>query len=74
MLRKKGLPKEIINIYKKNFWNIGEFAVNTNPKAKLCNYLIVNEKIADMVCITKWAVLGGGNFRPEGRRVMNGYG
>ena len=29
--------------------NIGEFAVNTNPKAKLCDYLIVNEKIAGMI-------------------------
>ena len=47
----KSLPKEIIETYKKNFWNVGEFAVNTNPKAKLCNYLIVNEKIARMIHI-----------------------
>ena len=47
--KNKSLPKEIIEIYKRNFMNIGEFAVNTNPKAKLCNYLIVNEKIARMI-------------------------
>src|SRR3989338_3121040 len=49
--KNKSLPKEIIEIYKRNFWNIGEFAINTNPKAKLCNYLIVNEKIARMIHI-----------------------
>ncbi|MFW6220817.1 MAG: hypothetical protein ACOC3X_04025, partial [Nanoarchaeota archaeon] len=45
----KSLPKKIIDIKKKNFNLIGEFAVNTNPKAKLCDYLIVNEKIAGMI-------------------------
>ena len=49
--KNKSLPKEIVGVYKKNFWNIGEFAINTNPKAKLCNYLIVNEKIARMIHI-----------------------
>ncbi|MBW2989268.1 hypothetical protein KY358_03025 [Candidatus Woesearchaeota archaeon] len=58
------LPKEIIKIYKKNFWNIGEFAVNTNPKAKLCDYLIVNEKIARMIHVA----LGMG-FEPD-RKTM----
>ncbi len=58
------LPKEIIKIYKKNFWNIGEFAVNTNPKAKLCDYLIVNEKIARMIHVA----LGLG-FEPD-RKTM----
>ncbi len=38
-------------MYKKNFRKIGEFAINTNPKAKLCDYLIVNEKIARMIHI-----------------------
>jgi len=47
--KNKSLPNEIIRIYKRNFNNIGEFAINTNPKAKLCNYLIVNEKIARMI-------------------------
>lgn len=47
--KNKSLPKEIIDIYKKNFNKVGEFAINTNPKAKLCNYLIVNEKIARMI-------------------------
>jgi len=54
------LPKEIIKINKKNFHNIGEFAINTNPKAELCNYLIVNEKIANMIHIA----LGSG-FEPD---------
>lgn len=49
--RKGSLPKEIIKMYKRNFKKIGEFAVNTNPKAKLCDYLIVNEKIANMIHI-----------------------
>jgi len=46
---KESLPKEIIDIYKKNFKKVGEFSINTNPKAKLCDYLIVNEKIARMI-------------------------
>ena len=45
------LPKEIIDMKKRNFNNIGEFAINTNPKARLCEYLIVNEKIAKMMHI-----------------------
>lgn len=45
----KSLPKEIIDIYKRNFNKVGEFAINTNPKAKLCDYLIVNEKISRMI-------------------------
>ena len=49
--KNKSLPKEIIDTNKKNFDNIGEFAINTNPKAELCNYLIVNEKIANMLHI-----------------------
>ncbi|GAI73338.1 unnamed protein product, partial [marine sediment metagenome] len=49
--KSKALPKDIINIYKKSFWKVGEFSINTNPKAKLCNYLIVNEKIARMIHI-----------------------
>jgi hypothetical protein len=49
--KNKSLPKEIISMKKKNFNHIGEFAINTNPKAELCNYLIVNEKIAGMIHI-----------------------
>ena len=60
--RKEG--KDIIKIYKDNFWNIGEFALNTNPKAKLCDYLIVNEKIAGMIHVA----LGLG-FEPD-RKTM----
>ena len=58
--KNKSLPKEIIELKKKNFNNIGEFAINTNPKAKLCNYLIVNEKIARMIHVA----LGSG-FEPD---------
>jgi len=47
----KALPKDIIDINKRNFGNIGEFAINTNPEAELCDYLIVNEKIANMIHI-----------------------
>ncbi len=62
--KNQSLTKEVIRIYKKNFWNIGEFAVNTNPKAKLCDYLIVNEKIARMIHVA----LGLG-FEPD-RKTM----
>ncbi len=54
------LPRAITELKKKNFNRIGEFAINTNPKAKLCNYLIVNEKIAHMIHIA----LGSG-FEPD---------
>jgi leucyl aminopeptidase (aminopeptidase T) len=47
----KSAPKSIINLKRNNFNRIGEFAINTNPAAKLCNYLIVNEKIAHMIHI-----------------------
>lgn len=47
--KNKSLSKEIIALKKKNFENIGEFAINTNPNAKLCDYLIINEKIANMI-------------------------
>jgi hypothetical protein len=58
--RFKSLPQEIIDLKKKNFNKIGEFSINTNPSAKLCDYLIVNEKIARMVHIA----LGSG-FEPD---------
>jgi len=58
--KNKSLPKEITDLKKKNFERIGEFAINTNPKAKLCEYLIVNEKIAKMMHIA----LGSG-FEPD---------
>ncbi len=58
--KNKSIPQEIISLKKKNFERIGEFAINTNPKAKLCEYLIVNEKIARMMHIA----LGSG-FEPD---------
>lgn len=51
MERNGAVSREIANLKKDNFMKIGEFAINTNPKAKLCNYLIVNEKIANMMHI-----------------------
>ncbi|MBI2651761.1 hypothetical protein HYX01_04780 [Candidatus Woesearchaeota archaeon] len=56
----KSLPHDIIELKKKNFNMINEFAINTNPNAKLCEYLIVNEKIAKMMHIA----LGSG-FEPD---------
>ncbi|MFW6383018.1 MAG: hypothetical protein ACOCZQ_00075 [Nanoarchaeota archaeon] len=47
--QEKVMPKELIDVRKKNFNSIGEFAINTNPKAEVCDYLIVNEKVADMI-------------------------
>ena len=58
--KNKSLPQEIVDLKKKNFERIGEFAINTNPKARLCEYLIVNEKIARMMHIA----LGSG-FEPD---------
>lgn len=49
--RKRTLPAEILKMKKDNFERIGEFAINTNTKARLCDYLIVNEKIAKMMHI-----------------------
>ncbi|MBN1502667.1 hypothetical protein JW930_03920 [Candidatus Woesearchaeota archaeon] len=58
--KNKSLPLEIVELKKKNFNNIGEFAINTNPNARLCDYLIINEKIANMIHIA----LGSG-FEPD---------
>ncbi|MCH8003404.1 MAG: hypothetical protein IH934_02135 [Nanoarchaeota archaeon] len=58
--RFKSQPQEIIDLKKKNFNMINEFAMNTNPNAKLCDYLIVNEKIARMIHVA----LGSG-FEPD---------
>jgi len=58
--RYKSLPQEIVDLKKKNFNMINEFAMNTNPNAKLCDYLIVNEKIARMIHVA----LGSG-FEPD---------
>jgi len=58
--KNKSLPEDIIRMKKDNFERVGEFAINTNPKAKLCEYLIVNEKIAKMMHIA----LGSG-YEPD---------
>ncbi|HII68339.1 TPA: hypothetical protein HA270_00550, partial [Candidatus Woesearchaeota archaeon] len=47
--KQRSLPKSMTDMYRENIDGVGEFAVNTNPKAKLCDYLIVNEKIAGMI-------------------------
>lgn len=62
----QSLPAAITKMYRKNFNAIGEFAINLNPKAKLCNYLIVNEKIARMIHIA----LGMG-FEPDRKTVYH---
>lgn len=58
--RFKSQPQEIIDLKKNNFNMINEFAINTNPNARLCDYLIVNEKIARMIHVA----LGSG-FEPD---------
>ncbi len=60
MEKNKSTSKEIIKLKKKNFNKIGEFAINTNPNAKLCDYLIINEKIANMI-----HVAFGSGFEPD---------
>lgn len=59
-LMKKSMPKDIFELKIRNFNRIGEFAINTNPKARICNYLIVNEKAKNMIHVA----LGSG-FEPE---------
>jgi hypothetical protein len=54
------VPKDIIAMKKRNFESIGEFAINTNPRAELSGYLIVDEKIANMIHVA----LGSG-FEPD---------
>jgi len=51
LAKSKSTPKSIINTYRRNFDMVGEFAINTNPKAKLSRYLIETEKIAKMMHI-----------------------
>ncbi len=58
--KNKSLPKKVLKSYRENFYRVGEFAVNTNPKAKLSRYLIISEKIANMIHIA----LGSG-FEPD---------
>ncbi len=51
MEKSGAMPKSIIQSYRKNFENVGEFAVNTNPNARLSRYLIETEKLARMIHI-----------------------
>ena len=60
MEKNKSAPKELVELQKGNFGRIGELGINTNPKARLCEYLIVNEKIARMIHVA----LGSG-FEPD---------
>ncbi|MBI4440265.1 hypothetical protein HY638_04810 [Candidatus Woesearchaeota archaeon] len=58
--KNKSVPKEVVEMKKKFFNHIGEFAINTNPKAKICDYLIVNEKIAGMMHVAM-----GSGYEPD---------
>jgi hypothetical protein len=58
--KNKSLPQNLINLKKKNFEKVGEFAINTNPHATPCDYLIINEKIANMI-----HVAFGSGFEPD---------
>ena len=40
-----GVPRDLVELNKKNFMNIGEFAVGLNPNARVSRYLIEAEKI-----------------------------
>ncbi|MDD5162704.1 MAG: hypothetical protein PHD95_00685 [Candidatus ainarchaeum sp.] len=51
MEKSGAMPKSIIRSYRRNFQNVGEFAVNTNPNARLSRYLIETEKLARMIHI-----------------------
>ena len=56
----KSLPQDLVDMKKRNFNMINEFAINTNPSAKLCDYLIVNEKIERMIHVAM-----GSGFEPD---------
>ena len=56
----KSLSQDLIEMKKRNFNMINEFAINTNPSARLCDYLIVNEKISRMVHVAM-----GSGFEPD---------
>lgn len=58
--KSKSLPASLIKSYERNFMQTGEFAINTNPKARLSRYLIETEKIAKMMHIA----LGSG-YEPD---------
>jgi len=49
--KNKSMPKKMIKSLRANFDRVGEFAVNTNPKARLSRYLIETEKLAKMMHI-----------------------
>jgi hypothetical protein len=49
--KSKSMPKKLIKSQRRNFDRVGEFAVNTNPKARLSRYLIETEKLAKMMHI-----------------------
>lgn len=57
--KNKSMPKKMVKSMRNNFDRVGEFAVNTNPKARLSRYLIETEKLAKMMHIA----LGSG-FEP----------
>ena len=44
-----GVPKDVVELNRKNFLNIGEFAVGLNPNARVSKYLIEVEKISRTV-------------------------
>jgi len=64
--KSESTPKSMIKMFKDNFKKIGEFAINTNPKAKVCNYLIVNEKISGMIHVAM-----GSGFEPDRKTVYH---
>ncbi len=65
--KNKSTPKKTIKTMRANFDRVGEFAVNTNPNARLSRYLIETEKIANMMHIA----LGSG-YEP-GRETTYHY-
>lgn len=62
----KSLPAEVVKSMRQNFDRVGEFAINTNPKAGHGRYLIEMEKMANMMHIA----LGSG-FEPKRETVYH---
>jgi len=62
--RKKTLSRETVRAYERNFYQIGELGIGTNPQARVSQWLIESEKALRTVHIA----LGSG-YEPEARTV-----
>lgn len=62
--QKKILSEQVIQIYEKNFYRVGELGIGTNPNAKVSKWLIESEKALGTIHVA----LGSG-YEPERKTV-----